>query len=132
EVMGLRKGEYYYAMCQESLNRSLAGRDEGQARADSYDRCRRQGYAQGSGALAACVLDNSGHADARMASADPPQQLSYPRDELKSGESYYNVTPAMHWKREQYSCAQLGFVPGSSAFSQCVAHLDADLLPGLQ
>jgi hypothetical protein len=131
-IMGLRKGEYYYAMCQESLTRSLAARTEGEARARSYDDCRRQGYAEDSAALSVCVLEKQDAAPARLASANVSAQLVLPHDDPDAGESYYNVTPSAHWKREQYSCAQLGFVPGSSVFANCVARLDADLLPGLE
>jgi hypothetical protein len=119
-------------MCQESLGRSLAAKAQGQARLQSHDECRRQGYAEGSSALSVCILDKDKDGTARLASADTAPQIVPPRDDRDAGESYYNVTPATHWRREQYSCAQLGYVPGSAGFTQCVAHLDADLLPGLE
>ena len=71
--MGLRKGEYYYDMCQESLGRSLAARAEGQARLRSYDDCRRQGYAEGSAAFSMCILQK------QELVADPSRQSRMPR-----------------------------------------------------
>jgi hypothetical protein len=138
QVMGLRKGEYYYDECQESLSKSLAAKVESELNLQSYDDCRKQGLAEDSAALSACILtrQNAFHDRTQMASAAPdrgtPVRLSYPADELKSGDSYYNVTPTVQWHREQYSCAQLGFLPGSRAFGQCVADLAAMLLPDSQ
>jgi len=134
QVMGLRRGEYYYAECQESLGKSLAGKVESEMTLRSYDDCRKQGLAPDSPALSACVLgrSNASEAQARMAAATTSAPLVYPADELQSGRSYYNVTPTVQWHREQYSCAQLGFIPGSRAFAQCSADLMASLLPGLE
>ena len=134
-IMGLRKGEWYYDACQDSLSRSLAGKQESEATLQAYDDCHRHGLAQGSPAFSACVLgkQNAFEAHPRWASAatnsEGSEPFAFPEKELQSGESYYNVTPSMHWRREQYSCAQLGFTPGSNAFGECVAHLDSDMLP---
>jgi hypothetical protein len=130
EIMGLRSGESYYQMCQESLGNSLAGKIGGEQTVRSTEECRQQGLSEGSAAFSACVLDkqNTEHVSANTSSLQPVH-LSYPRDELRSGESYYNVPNAVHWKREQYSCAQLGLTPGSGAFQHCVVSLDAALFP---
>lgn len=130
KIMGLRQGEYYYDACRDSLASSVAMRDAGM-RAERYrEDCRGQGLAEGSAALSMCILDkqNAALANLTVASAQPVAvTLSYPQNDPDAGKNYYNVTPSAHWRREQYSCAQLGFVPGSPAFTHCVVSLDADL-----
>ena len=59
QIMGLRRGEYYYAECQESLGKSLAGKIESEMNLRSYDDCRRQGLAPESAAHSACMLNRS-------------------------------------------------------------------------
>ena len=129
EIMGLHRGEYYYQMCQESLGNSLSGKLAAEDTARGWTDCRNARLAPGSADFAACVLQ---HQTSPSVSADPTPtaaRLVYPRDQLQSDKSYYRVTNAMHWKREQYSCAQLGLEPGSGGFAHCVASLDAALLP---
>lgn len=129
-IMGFRQGEYGYQACRDSLGATAAGLVEGQARLAAYDVCRGKGFAAGSAALATCMLDNEKAAPMPVSSVtDTSQAVALPHDDLRVGRSYYNVTHAVQWRREQYSCAQLGLVPGSTAFVHCVASLDADLLP---
>lgn len=129
-IMGLRQGEYAYAMCKESLTATAGAMVEGQARVAAYDSCRNRGMTAGSAALATCMLGKQDNASVRAISASTPISLEALRHNgLSVGDSYYNVTHSVQWRREQYSCAQLGLVPGSSSFGQCVASLDADLVP---
>ncbi len=130
-IMGLRQGEFAYAMCKESLTATATAMLEGQARLAAYDTCHGRGMPPGSAALATCMLeDKNNSAPAQAIYASTPITLDALRGNgLSVGDSYYNVTHAVQWRREQYSCAQLGLVPGSSAFGHCVASLDADLVP---
>lgn len=129
-IMGLRQGEYAYAMCKESLTATAGAMVEGQARLAAYDSCRSKGMAAGSAALATCMLGKQDDVPAQAINASTPIAVEALRHNgLSVGDSYYNVTHAVQWRREQYSCAQLGLVPGSSGFGQCVASLDADLVP---
>jgi len=41
--------------------------------------------------------------------------------------SYSESTAAERRRKEEYSCAQLGLLPGSPGFGQCVAELDGSL-----
>ncbi|HEX4271594.1 MAG TPA: hypothetical protein VHZ32_09410 [Rhizomicrobium sp.] len=43
--------------------------------------------------------------------------------------SFYEVSPAIRWDREQQACAQIGLRPGSTPFHQCAAALDGAFLP---
>ena len=128
EIMGLRRGETYYANCQESLGNSLASKIDTEQKVRSMDDCSHRGLAEGSPSFSACVLEQQDAEPANNAMVQPIA-LNYPRDELKSGKSYYNVSNSIHWKREQYSCAQLGLTPGTNGFQHCVVSLDAALLP---
>lgn len=130
KIMGLRQGEYTYNACRDSLASSVAMRDQGVQTERDREDCRGQGLADGSAALSMCILDkqNTTRANLTVASAQTvAATLSYPQNDPDAGKSYYNVTPSSHWRREQYSCAQLGFVPSSPVFTHCVASLDADL-----
>lgn len=46
-----------------------------------------------------------------------------------SDKSFYEVSPAIRWDREQQACAQIGLRPGSTSFHQCAAALDGAFLP---
>lgn len=130
KIMGLRQGEYTYNACRDSLVTSVALRDQGVQSERYREDCRAQGLAEGSAALSMCILDRQNTAPAHLTMASvqtAAATLSYPQNDPDAGKSYYNVTPSAHWRREQYSCAQLGFIPGSPAFTHCVASLDADL-----
>jgi hypothetical protein len=55
--------------------------------------------------------------------------LAYDTSAPENTKGYFDVNNTVHWRREQYSCAQLGLTPGTGAFGQCVASLDAAMLP---
>lgn len=122
-IMGLRPGEFAYTACRDSLGTTAAGLAEGQSRLAAFDACRAQGLAPGSAAHSTCMLNAASAVPMRMASA-----AATPAS-LMADTSYYNVTHAVQWQREQYACAQLGLVPGSAVFTHCVASLDADVQP---
>ena len=127
EVMGLKKGEYDFAQCRESLAHALAARLEGQNMAVAYDECAHQGLTAASPAFATCMLDAKA-----AASAPPSFRLAYAGEPgTEAGKSYYEVSPTVRWNRERYSCAQLGILPGSRLFAQCLTGLDGALMPNM-
>lgn len=131
-IMGLHLGEFAYATCRESLNNSASGLVDGQARLQAYDTCRSRGMPAGTPALSTCMLDSERTLPVQagtVAATSDALALPQDKDALKAGSSYFSVTHEVQWRREQYSCAQLGLLPGSAAFVHCVASLDADLLP---
>jgi len=80
--------------------------------------------------LSACILnEENAQASRQTSAASQPVKLEYADASIQSGKSYYDVTPTIHWNRERYSCAQLGLMPGSGLFGECVASLDGALLP---
>jgi hypothetical protein len=99
QVMGLRRGETYFARCHESLSQALASRGTGLALAATADQAHPLAIAYGG---------NSG---------------------TEAGKSFYDVAPTVRWNRERYACAQLGFLPGATSFGQCVSALDGAFLP---
>ena len=99
QVMGLRRGETYFARCRESLSQALAARNVGLAMAVPADQAQ---------PLVVAYSGNRG---------------------TEAGKNFYEVAPTVRWNRERYACAQVGLVPGSTSFGQCVAGLDGAFLP---
>ena len=128
--MGLRRGESYFADCQDSLEQSMARRITTENTSLAADTCRKQGLAEGSAALSACILNEENTPVSRQTgAASQPVKLEFADAPIQSGKSYYDVTPSIRWNRERYSCAQLGLMPGGGLFGECVASLDGALLP---
>jgi hypothetical protein len=123
-VMGLRKGETYWADCQDSLSHSVARRDAVYAMAASDEICSRQGLKPGSAAFATCMLDNK-------PAASPPSlhPVAFTSEAIQPGKSYYDLTPSAQFQRKRYACAQLGLTPGGGLFGECVSSLEGALLP---
>ena len=125
-VMGLAHSGVYRDLCRESLSESLARKVEGEAMAASYGDCRHQGLTEGSAAFSACMLDRQSEPHmSRMQTAS----LAYDVNAPENAKGYFDVSNTVHWRREQYSCAQLGLTPGTGAFGQCVVSLEAVLQP---
>lgn len=125
EVMGLHHRDAYFLACQDSLSHSMARRDAAFRMVASEDVCDHQGLKPGSAALASCMLDSEGRATA----APVPQPVAFTGTATEPGRSYYDVTNGVKFQRERYSCAQLGLMPNSGLFGQCVASLEGALLP---
>lgn len=125
DVMGLHHRDAYFLACEDSLSHSMARRDAAFRMMASDDACSRQGLKPGSAALASCMLDNEHGAQ----SAPVPQPASFSGEGTEAGKSYYDVTNGVKFQRERYSCAQLGLMPNSGLFGQCVASLEGALLP---
>lgn len=123
-VMGLHPGESYFAECQDSLAHSLARRDMAYALSAADDACSRKGLAPGSAALATCMLE-------RQPSGAAPalQPVALTSDAVQPGVSYYSVAPSVQFQRKRYACAQIGLMPSSGLFGECVASLEGALLP---
>lgn len=123
-VMGLHDGEEFYQDCQDSLAHMLARRDAAYAMAAGESTCLAEGLKPGSAALATCTLDR--RSEAAGAPALQPVALS---QSIEPGRSYYSVTPSVQFQRKRYACAQLGLMPGSGLFGECVANLEGSLQP---
>jgi len=125
QVMGLRKGEYYYLMCRESLSDTLVAQKEGQDMVAAYEECRQRGFKDGSAAFSTCMLDSGA-----TAAMPQPTTVAYTAaPAAEPGKSFYSIPPRVQFLRERYSCAQLGLLPGSGAFGQCVASLVGAMMP---
>lgn len=124
-VMGLRKGEYQYSSCQDSLSHSLARRDAAYRMIASDDACTRHGLRPGTAVFATCMLEGE-----HGTSAPPAlQPVAFSAEATEAGKSYFNVSNGVKFQRERYSCAQLGLMPNSGLFGECVASLEGELLP---
>ena len=125
-VMGLAQGGVYRDECRESLSETLARKAEAEGMAGAYGECRHQGLNEGSAAFSSCMLDRESRPHITAAQT---VNLAYDANAPENAKSYFHVSNSVHWRREQYSCAQLGLTPGTGAFGQCVASLDAALMP---
>jgi len=130
-VMGLTHSGVYRDLCRESLSQSLARKLEVEALAGSYDDCRHQGLSEGSAAFSTCMLDRQARSPMPVTRTAglTTASLAYDTNSPENTKGYFDVDNRVHWRREQYSCAQLGLTPGTGAFGQCVADLDASLFP---
>jgi hypothetical protein len=125
-VMGLAHSGIYRDECRDSLSQSLARKTEAEAMAGTYGDCRHQGLSEGSASFSACMLNSQARPSANTVQA---VSLAYDTSTPENAKGYFDVNNTVHWRREQYSCAQLGLTPGTGAFGQCVASLDAALAP---
>jgi hypothetical protein len=123
-VMGLSSGGIYRQQCMDSLARSVARKAEGAQMAGSSVACRGQGLHEGTAAFSTCMLDSQNRDTAMSAE---PVKLAYDSNTPENSESYFNVSNHVHWRREQYACAQIGLTPGMAAFGACTASLEAAL-----
>ncbi len=127
KIMHLSKSEAGFESCRDSLADSLASSLEGERTFLDHQACVHQGLKPDSPELATCVLDrsNAQRAGDGYSTVADLQQIDRVASTDTSQASYYGVAPRENYRREQYSCAQLGFAPGSAQFSQCVGDLDA-------
>jgi hypothetical protein len=121
-VMGLSGGGIYRQECLDSLARSVAAKAASARMADSYAACRGQGLHEGTAAFSTCMLDDRG-----AAVSVQPVKLAYDSNRAENTKSYFDVTNSVHWRREQYACAQIGLTPGTGGFAECTAGLEAAL-----
>lgn len=128
-VMGLRKGEFYFGECKDSLAHSLARKVAAEASSRSYADCRHQGLPEGSAALSSCILNSEQPSMRRVSAAPQAVPVSFAGVSIESGKSYYSITPSVQWQRKRYACAQLGLMPNGGLFGECVASLEGALLP---
>lgn len=126
QVMGLKGGGIYRSACMDSLARSLAAKVESARLAVSSGHCHSQGLAEGSAAFSTCMLDRQ---DAAAAASPASWKPRYDATAPQNAGSYFDVSNSEHWRRERYSCAQIGLMPGTAPFSQCVGGLTGALMP---
>jgi hypothetical protein len=125
-VMGLSGGGIYRQECMDSLARSVAAKAESAHLAGNYVACRGQGLHEGTAAFSTCMLDAQ---DRGPAMSGEPVKLAYDASTPENSKSYFDVSNRVHWRREQYSCAQIGLTPGTAAFGECTAGLQSALMP---
>jgi hypothetical protein len=123
-VMGLSSGGIYRQECLDSLARSVTRKAESAHLAGSYVACRGQGLHEGTAVRSTCMLDDRG-----AGASAQPVKLAYDASTPENAKSYFDVSNRVHWRREQYACAQIGLTPGTAAFGECMAGLESALLP---
>jgi len=126
-VMRIRPGMVPFDDCVESLSKTLSNQTQREILDRSYEDCFASGQRQGTPELAACVLSRKSDHSATW-NRNPSGMVSKGTFANYSGQSSYFESNAEERRRkEEFSCAQLGMLPGSAGFGQCVAQLDASL-----
>ena len=125
DVMGLWTGEVYYPRCLESVTSILGTMEKRQAMVAGYRVCGQQGLEEGTAAFSFCMSDIMSRA-----SAPKPLTIAYPGGpDTEPGKRFDDISPGIQLSRERYACGELGLLPGSGPFEDCVASLEDALIP---
>ena len=117
-------GEQYQS-CVDSLMVSAKDLNRGQAMQQSRVYCTDKGLRPGQPGFAECELQS---ADAHPARATGSYFAAVSDADGPGGlKSYSRTSPRDVFRREQLSCARLGFDPDDSAFGSCVAGLQSSM-----
>jgi hypothetical protein len=109
-------GENHYQGCIDSLATAMGGVTQAHSMVRADADCRARGYAEGSPALAECVL----HAPATRAT---PVALADGGQARRAASSFYTASPGEISRREREACAAVGLNPVGAAFDNCVADM---------
>jgi len=128
-VMRIKQGFVPFDACVESLSGTLASHTQSEILTKSYQDCTSAGLKEESAELASCILDRRD--DRAAARNKSPSSIalagsSYAKNQ-SSEISYASSNPEERRRKEEHSCAQLGLIPGSAGFGDCVARLDGAL-----
>lgn len=125
DVMRLRPGEAQYDGCVDSLSQMVAGEILAGASMAAYQDCDHEGEKRGTPEYARCVLDREGS----ESNPGPASKLGagYVRPVANDTESYFHSDFAQRRRREEYACADMNQMPGTSGFISCVDNLQATL-----
>ena len=130
KIMRLHKGESEFDACVSSLKESVTYQVRDDIANVAYRDCGQSGLKRNSAEFSRCVLDHeNAQRDAGKASSGAASRLdaAYVTPADADPRNYFETNNAIRHRREQYSCAQLGLEPDTSAFSTCVANLDMDI-----
>lgn len=122
-VMRLQPGEEHFQDCLESLTASAADLDRGGAMQAARGDCIRRGLTPESPGFGECQL--------RAADSEPVRATAAwttgagGADDPGGSKSYAYASPHDVFRREQLSCARLGFDPAEGGFASCVASLQS-------
>lgn len=125
KVMGLWTGEVYFPRCQESVAGILAAGARRQTVIYAYKECASGGLEDDDAALSSCMQDSIS-----KGAAPQPPLIAYPGSpDTEPGKRFDDVSFVVQKHRERYVCAQLGMLPGSGPFDDCVGSLEDALIP---
>lgn len=130
-VMRIGQGVIPFDACVESLAETLSTPARGEILAKGREDCLAAGHREGTTELATCILDRKAIRTAewnqiRSGTTAEHIVVSYAKNQPRR-VSYFESTPMERRRKEEYSCAQLGIIPGSARFGSCVAQLDMAL-----
>ena|SRR5665213_1147526 len=130
KVMRLHKGQSEFEACVSSLSDSVAYQVRADVATVAYRECAQAGLKRDTTEFSRCVLD---HENAQRDAGPPPQgaatklNAAYVTPADTDPRDYFGTSNALRHRREQYSCAQLGLEPDTSAFQSCVANVDMEI-----
>ena len=123
QTMGLPPGMEEFDACAESLADSLHQRIYAHRLGEAHAACERQGFADGTAAIAQCVVLSEktarvgNEAPAAAPRAAAPNAPALP---ALTHVSYFSMSNHVQDQRERLACAQLGLDPVTSEFRDCV------------
>lgn len=126
-VMHVQPGEEHYDACVESLSDSMQSLNRGSALQQARGHCLDEGLSPDSPGWGECELQSAERQP--VAARSPNLAISGvgQMQEPGSSKSYFSTSPHDVFRREQLSCARLGFDPADGAFAGCVASLQSAL-----
>ena len=126
DIMGVRPGLAEFDACGASLADSLRSRNHARRLGEAHETCEQQGLAEGTAALARCVLASLSAA----APANAPASGMVPATARETTDRqdvprilFYNMSRPLQHEREKLACAELGLDPIGAEFGDCVTGL---------
>jgi hypothetical protein len=127
KVMGLWTGEAYFRPCQENLANLLAAKAQRDATVIAYRECAQRGPEEGSADFSVCMLNS----ERKTTAPEPMTVTDADTPGIEAGKSFDDVSSETRMNRERYVCAQIGLLPESGPFDDCVSSLKEAFAPSL-
>ena len=124
DIMGLREGLAEFDVCGDSLAESVRALQDADLIARAHEHCEGKGLADGTAALAKCVVVAKREVGLQASADLPPATVS----EAPSRSRSVRMTLSQQDESMELSCAHLGLHPASGVFKQCVGSLKVALL----
>ncbi len=124
-VMRLQPSGEQYQSCVDSLMDSAKNLNRGQALQEARANCFDKGLRPGEPGFGECELQSAELQPVRTTATWAPAA----NDAAEPGgtKSYFYASPHDVFRREQLSCARLGFDPADGGFGSCVAGLESSM-----
>jgi hypothetical protein len=127
-IIRVRPGEEHFGNCVESLSASLSDLNQSRGLERARAECLSKGLVADSPQMSRCIVETQAADPAVQPISDPAGAGPGEAAQLGGQKSYFEVSPAIAYRREQLACASLGIDPAARAFANCVSGLKMSLL----